>query len=161
MGSSYHTMKSLIKLLRPLLLFLLYSLWFITRPKTSGAKVVIICGDEILLIKTTYGYNYSIPGGGIKKGETPKDAAIRETFEEVGIHLTDVTPLPTFVTYKEHKEDTVHCFYATVLSKDYKIDSLEIDIAEWHRLDGLPKLDSVTEKIIELYTGRESSHIKT
>jgi 8-oxo-dGTP pyrophosphatase MutT (NUDIX family) len=121
------------------------------RPKTSGAKVIIICNDEILLIKTTYGYNYSLPGGGIKKHEDPKAAAIREAQEEVGIELHALTPLPSFVTYEEYKEDTVHSFYATVTSYDYTLDALEIDSAEWYPLNNLPKLGSVTTKIVKLY----------
>jgi 8-oxo-dGTP pyrophosphatase MutT (NUDIX family) len=145
------TMKSIIKLFRPLLIIMMRSWWYITRPKTSGAKVIIICNDEILLIKTTYGYNYSLPGGGIKKHEDPKAAAIREAQEEVGIELHTLTSLPSFVTYEEYKEDTVHSFYTTVTSYDYTLDALEIDSAEWHPLNNLPKLGPVTTKIVKLY----------
>lgn len=79
--------KKVIKLCRPILIFGMRSWWYLTRPKTTGAKVILLYGDEILLIKTTYGYNYSLPGGGVKKGETPEHAAIREAGEEVGIYL--------------------------------------------------------------------------
>lgn len=144
-------MKPLIKFFRPLLIVGMRTLWFITKPKTSGAKVIIICGDEILLIKTTYGYSYSLPGGGIKKGEAPHDAAIRETFEEVGIRLTEVVALPPFITYEEYKQDTVYGFYAEVDSKEYVLDNLEIDLAQWHPINNLPKLGAVTKKIVDLY----------
>ena len=127
------------------------SWWCITRPKTSGAKVIIIHGDEILLIKTTYGYTYSLPGGGIKNGETPENAAIREAQEEVGIQLTKLSPLPPFVTYEEYKKDTVYGFYAHTQSKDYTLDRLEIDLAEWHPVNNLPSLGPVTTKILDLY----------
>ncbi len=112
---------------------------------------MILCNNEVLLIKTTYGYNYSLPGGGIKENESPEDAAKREVFEEVGIELGTLTPLPYFVTHKEYKEDTVFGFYGEVPSKDYILDDIEIDIAEWHPLDTLPKVGPVTAKIIELY----------
>lgn len=128
------------------------SWWFITRPKTYGAKVIIRCDDKILLIKTTYGYAYSLPGGGIKRGEEPLIAAKREAFEEVGIVLDTLLPLPSFVTYEEYKEDTVYSFYTTVTSLDFKLDALEIDLAEWHNINNLPKLGTVTEKIINLYS---------
>lgn len=147
-------MKSIIKFFRPILILGARTVWYITRPKTSGAKVILICGDEILLIKTTYGYSYSLPGGGIKKGETPGDAAKREVFEEVGIQLTEVKALSSFITYEEFKQDTVYSFYAEVNSKDYVLDNLEIDLAEWHPINHLPKLGSVTAKIIDLYKNK-------
>ena len=130
------------------------SLWYITRPKTSGAKVIVTYKDEILLIKTTYGYNYSLPGGGIKKNEDPKIAAKREVLEEVGIKLDDVMSLPSFVCYEEYKEDTVYSFYSAVTTKDYTLDAFEIDCAEWHSIHNLPNVGPVTSKIIELYRNR-------
>lgn len=146
--------KSIIKLFRPLIIFGARSWWYSTRPTTAGAKVILICGNEVLLIKNTYGYAYSIPGGGIKKNETPEQAAVREVFEEVGITVSKVTALPSFVTYEEYKEDTVHTFYTHVNSKEYTLDNIEIDIAEWHPLDTLPNLGTVTAKSIELYKNK-------
>ena len=147
-------MKNVIKLFRPILILLMRSFWFITKPKTFGAKAILIHGNEILLVKNTYGYHYTLPGGGIKKNEKPEEAVRRECFEEVGIKLNEVTPLPSFITYEEYKEDTVYGFYAKVSSKEFKLDRLEIDIAEWHPLDNLPETGPVTAKIIELYRNR-------
>ncbi len=144
-------MKKIIKLLRPILIFSMRSWWYITRPKTSGVKAVIICDDEILLIKNTYGYNYILPGGGIKKMESPETAVKREVMEEVGIILDKVEPLSPFVTYEEYKQDTVRSFYAEIKSKDHKIDSVEVDIVEWHKLNNLPKVGSVSNRIIQQY----------
>jgi 8-oxo-dGTP pyrophosphatase MutT (NUDIX family) len=146
--------KKVIKIFRPILMFGMRSWWYITRPKTAGAKVVIIFENKILLIKTTYEYSYSLPGGGIKKNETPEAAAKREVFEEVGILLNEVTALPSFVTHEEYKEDTVYSFYSEVTNKNYKLDSFEIDKAEWHPLDDLPKLGQITSKIINLYKNK-------
>lgn len=145
------TIKTVIKFFRPLLIIMMRSWWYITRPKTSGALVVIQHNEEILLVKTTYGYAYGLPGGGIKKGETPVEAARREALEEVGIVLKNLHPLPSFVTHEEYKEDTVYSFYTTVASKDFRLDRLEIDCAEWHPITQLPKLGIVTEKIIHAY----------
>jgi 8-oxo-dGTP pyrophosphatase MutT (NUDIX family) len=130
------------------------SWWYLTRPKTSGAKVIIAYGDEILLIKTTYGYGYSLPGGGIKKNETPEVAVKREALEEVGIMLDDVHSLSAFVTYEEYRDDTVYSFYSEVASKDFTLDVFEIDVAEWHSIHHLPNVGSVTGKIIDLYKNR-------
>lgn len=143
--------KTIIKFFRPALISMMRSWWYIKRPKTSGALVVIQYMDEILLVKTTYGYTYGLPGGGIKRGETPINAVRREALEEVGIQLNELHPLPPFITYQEYKEDTVYSFYTIVTSKDFTLDKLEIDCAEWHPITQIPKLGIITEKIINLY----------
>lgn len=140
--------RSAIKLFRPLIIFTMRSYWFVTRPTTQGAKVVIVCGGEILLVKPTYGYKYTLPGGGVKKGESPEAAAQREALEEVGIVLKSLVPLESFVTNYEYKKDTVHGFYAETSSKDFSLNDLEIDLAEWHPLSNLPHLGPVTARIV-------------
>ena len=114
--------------------------------------MVVRHSNEILLIKTTYGYKYSLPGGGIKKGEQPIDAAKRETFEEVGIRVPEAKALPPFTIHENHQEDTVYSFYSEVTSKEYRLDFLEIDCAEWHPINKLPTtITPATKKILELY----------
>lgn len=42
---------------------------------------------QILVVKANYKKYWTFPGGIIDEGETPKEAAIRETLEEVGIDI--------------------------------------------------------------------------
>ena len=51
---------------------------------------VIIENDKVALIKRVRdGQEYYVfPGGGIENGESPEQAAIRETFEELGVHIS-------------------------------------------------------------------------
>ncbi len=144
-------MKNSIKFFRPVIAIGLKVLWFITRPKMFGSCVLVIHDNEVLLVTTTYWPGHGLPGGGIKKGETPLDAAFRETREEVGVELKDVKPLSPFVLYEDYKVDTIHPFYAYVDSKDYKLDKLEIDTAVWFSIDNLPQLNSGPARIVELY----------
>lgn len=44
---------------------------------------------RLLIVKANYKPYWSVPGGIIDEGETPKQAAVREVFEEVGIHLDE------------------------------------------------------------------------
>lgn len=142
--------KFFIKLLRPLITRLQKLWWHITQPKTSGAHVLIFCKNEVLLVKTTYGYTFGLPGGGIKRGEFPYATAKREVLEEVGITLDTLVPLPSFVVHEDYKEDTVYGFYAEVTSKEVSLDWLEIDIVEWYTLENLPPVTRATSIIIEL-----------
>jgi len=60
------------------------------------AHVLIQNGDDYLLIKRSeikrgfpnvYPTYWDIPGGGVEKGELPRDGALRECIEEIGVRL--------------------------------------------------------------------------
>ena len=68
-------------------------LWPNKRRKSARALII---RDEKLLVFLRKRHSrktgewieyYSIPGGGIDKGETPEDAAIRELYEEMGVRI--------------------------------------------------------------------------
>lgn len=54
-----------------------------------AAYAVITDGDRILLAHWNSPTRpaWTMPGGGIDPGEDPKDAAVREVFEETGFHV--------------------------------------------------------------------------
>ncbi len=74
--------------LPPLLLRLLYlayrSYLFLLRPVTFGVRVLLIQGNQVLLVRHTYREGWHLPGGGIQRGETVEAAARREAREETG-----------------------------------------------------------------------------
>lgn len=59
--------------------------WFVRRPVVRGAHVAVWHGGRILLIRNSYRRTLSFPAGGLKRGESVLDAAVRELVEEVGI----------------------------------------------------------------------------
>ncbi len=63
--------------------------WRMRRPPHLGALVAIRTGGDLLLVRASYRQTWSLPGGGVKKGETPEQAARRELMEEIGLE-TDV-----------------------------------------------------------------------
>ncbi|HVL78404.1 MAG TPA: NUDIX domain-containing protein [Sphingomicrobium sp.] len=65
---------------------LLKSVWFVRRPKTYGAHAVALTPeDRLILVRLRYSPGWRLPGGGRKADEDPRDAALRELREEIGM----------------------------------------------------------------------------
>lgn len=65
------------------------------KPRQSARVLIIRDGKLLTFLRKRYSKvtgewieYYSIPGGGIDKGETPEHAAIRELYEEMGVGVT-------------------------------------------------------------------------
>ena len=56
-------------------------------PRLSCGTVVLLASRELLLCHVTGQRHWDLPKGGIHAGETPIDAALRETQEETGLRL--------------------------------------------------------------------------
>jgi len=54
----------------------------VRRPHTHGALVAIWWQQQLLLVKTSYRRGYGLPGGGLERGETAAQAAVRELQEQ-------------------------------------------------------------------------------
>jgi hypothetical protein len=59
--------------------------WWLRRPDHRGALVAVWLDGRILAVRQSYRTNLSWPGGGIRHGEDPGDAARRELAEELGL----------------------------------------------------------------------------
>jgi ADP-ribose pyrophosphatase YjhB (NUDIX family) len=113
--------------------------WFVARPTVRGVKCAIVDGDRILLVRHTYGSRvWDLPGGAIKRGEAPVEAAGREVGEELGLEIDDWRPLRTIVGRAGHRRDRLHCFQAEVRSPHLTVDAGEIAAAEWFSRSALP-----------------------
>ncbi len=57
------------------------------RRSSSGVKCVLTHGEQVLLVRHTYGrrHVWYLPGGGVHRGEPPLRAAAREMEEELGL----------------------------------------------------------------------------
>lgn len=74
------------------------------------AALLAVQNGEILLVRQyrliINDLSYEIPGGRIDEGEMPKDAAIRECFEETGVKCSEIRPLlsyhPSLDIWKNH-----------------------------------------------------------
>jgi 8-oxo-dGTP pyrophosphatase MutT (NUDIX family) len=129
--------------------------WFILRPKTKGVICLILSGDELLLIRHTYGHSaWTLSGGGLKKNESKEEAVKREVKEELGL---DITPeyIGEFTHHPDYKIDTVSCFVARIEKIEPKIDHLEIKDAKWWHIDNLPEDHSLSlQRVILMHKSR-------
>ncbi len=63
----------------------LRAVWFVLRPRHRGTLVAVWYDGRVLVITNSYRRSLSFPGGGVRQGEKPVEAAARELREEVGI----------------------------------------------------------------------------
>ena len=120
--------------------------WFLRvfRIRTHGVKVMVFNGaGELLLIRNTYGktHLWTLPGGGIKRGEAPDAAALREVREEVGLEVRDLAFIARHLNTKEGKRDTIHLFTART-DEEAVADGVEVEEARFFPLDAVPDATS-------------------
>ncbi len=60
--------------------------WFVRRPTVFGAHALALTPEgKVILVKLRYAPGWRLPGGGRKEGEDPREAALRELREEIGM----------------------------------------------------------------------------
>jgi 8-oxo-dGTP pyrophosphatase MutT (NUDIX family) len=113
--------------------------WFLTRPELTGVKCVLTDGDHVLLVRHTYGRRgWDLPGGTVRRRETPIAAARREMHEELGRRIDDWEGLGELYVSVHHHRDNLHLFHATLGDRRIDIDLIELAAAEWFARDRLP-----------------------
>jgi 8-oxo-dGTP pyrophosphatase MutT (NUDIX family) len=119
---------------------LAHAYWRLAQPTKVGVKCLLTRGDEILLVRHTYGPTgrWEMPGGGVKRREEPAAAARREAREELGVDIDDWRPLGDLFERIDGKRDTLWCFAAPPGDREIVIDPAEIAEARWFRRDDLP-----------------------
>ena len=113
--------------------------WLLTHPTTHGVKCLIIDGEQILLVRHTYGRRqWDLPGGSIKHGESPGAAAGREMREELGVAVDDWALLEEIVVDDFHRHDQVRYMSAQVRAPELVIDRGELASVRWFSRRQLP-----------------------
>jgi 8-oxo-dGTP pyrophosphatase MutT (NUDIX family) len=131
----------------------------VLRPEITGAAVLVRVGGELLLIRQSYRRWYSVPGGRVARGESPRLAAARELEEEVGIAVAPeaLSALGEFVVHHSFIEDHVHAFELRLEAPpEVRVDLREVVWAgfrEERALAGLP-LWPVLEVVLAAEPGR-------
>ena len=108
----------------------------------SGANVILVKDGKILLLLRRLGWKtgyWGPPGGHIDPGETPKQAAVRETYEEAGLRIKESD---LELVAQRTKNDFGMIYYYTTdkftgkgvaLSHEHK----SFTWADWEKIEGL------------------------
>lgn len=114
----------------------------VRRPVSLGVRLLALNAQgEILLVRHTYLPGLMLPGGAVDPGETCREAAAREVFEEAGAVIE--SPPKLFHVYLNRRlanRDHVVLF----VSRDARMDKafkagMEIVSAEFYSVDALPE----------------------
>ncbi len=89
----------------------------------------VVRRDGLLLLVQDRGFrHFSLPGGGLQRGESAEQAVARELEEETGLRAVSLTPLPQCRTSDVY--NTYHVF--EVLAEGaLRLDSAELSAARW------------------------------
>lgn len=110
---------------------------------TVGAMCVIERDDgALLLVQLSYRARWGVPGGLLKRGEEPADAARREVLEEVGLDVVLLGEPAVVVAAEPRRVDLV--FRARLAPGEDPSAAIprspEIVAARWFPVDHLPEL---------------------
>ena len=87
----------------------------------------------------------ALPGGGIDPGETPTEAALRESWEELGIHQHDVRVVGTGDVYHTHSGFEITPVLG-VVPADIEINPNPTEVAQWFEAPAGFLLDPASHK---------------
>lgn len=120
---------------------------FVVRRSTPAFSVGSICviqRDEgsILLVRLLYRARWGFPGGLLKRGEHPAEAARREALEETGLDIQVVAAPAVVVAPEPRRVDVVYrCRLSDGCDPDtVRPESPEVVETRWFRPDDLPEL---------------------
>ncbi len=122
------------------------------RPSTITIK-----DGKVLLVKSKYGKKefYLFPGGGMEFGETIKETAVRETFEETGVKvkIKDLFHVNEYIYAKNLNKRSISIFFIAEvikISNPRTNDGGKIKKVAWIKLENLDNYNVKPKKIADM-----------
>jgi 8-oxo-dGTP pyrophosphatase MutT (NUDIX family) len=132
------------------------------RGMTLGARVAAIdVENRVLLVRHGYAPGWILPGGGVERGETVFEAAVRELREETGIVAEEEPRLHgLFSNHELFPGDHLACFVLRRFVREPFAPSAEIAAAEFFAADQLPSdtTGGSRRRIEEILFGQPIAH---
>jgi 8-oxo-dGTP diphosphatase len=112
------------------------------------AAVVLRDDSRVLLIRQRRdGHTYfGFPGAGMRAGEAPADAAVREARDELGVNVV----LGPRLLVEEFRGQTVHYFSGLIVGGELGTGTVE---PEWFEVEDLPDYDVRPRALAAILTG--------
>lgn len=131
------------------------------RGMTLGVRTVAMDAQgRVMLVRHTYLHGWWLPGGGVDRGETCPDAAVRELAEETGLIAT-VPPRLISVHSNERffRGDHVLVFAVDAFTIGERTSHGEIAETGWFHPDVLPAdaHRSTRDRLMEIFGGVPAS----
>jgi len=110
----------------------------------------VVRRDGLLLLVQERGFHhFSLPGGGLQRGESPEEAVARELEEETGLRAISLTPLPQCRTSDIY--NTYHVFEVRA-EGTLRVDPVELTGARWwDGVDGITLFGYVRHILAQLH----------
>jgi 8-oxo-(d)GTP phosphatase len=114
------------------------------KEKVAAGGIVMNDKAEVLMVHRAHYDDWSFPKGGVDKGETIEQAALREVREEAGLECKIIRQLSSsryvYLTRKgESRPKVVHYFLMTITGGQPFADGLETDQTVWCSLEEAAK----------------------
>ena len=115
--------------------------------------------NEVLLCHRSDYNLWNLPGGGLKKGETPWDCIIRETKEETGLDV-EISHLMGIYS-KPHKNKIVFMFVCNAISGSLTLNKEARDL-KYFALNHIPKntVPKQVERLSHYFKNKEKVYLK-
>ncbi|KAF0186094.1 MAG: NUDIX hydrolase [Hyphomonadaceae bacterium] len=135
-----------------------------SRPMTLGVRVIAVNeANEICLVKHTYVKGWHIPGGGVERGESIYEAAIKELREETGLIVArqDLRLLSVHANFTNFKGDHVALFHCDKWETETTNRPHEIAECGFFALDNLPEgITRATRERIDEFVRNEDFSVE-
>jgi 8-oxo-dGTP diphosphatase len=120
-------------------------------------RLILYHKGKILLLKQlkVKGGNYTLVGGNVEPNESPKEALVRESFEEAGLIINASDLRLVHILYKKAATEQRVVFYFKAFSWEGNLKAKEthkFKEAEWFDLERLPsKLTTTVRQALNAY----------
>ena len=120
--------------------------WLADLPKKSLAVKVILRSTKgrFLLVKPTYKKTWQFPGGGVEPFEEPKEAAIRELTEEMGLSVKPAELRIVGTAFRKEHDNLILMYEYTQALDETATFTLQHDEVEAYKFEAanviLPQL---------------------